>query len=84
MKNKFAHRITILNLKDKKMNIAQEQKQRMADIRRLMNIEREYYEVYGYKPTFEEFYSLYTQGALHLTDEAEDTIIRLAEAKGLR
>ena len=66
------------------MNITQEQKQRMADIRRLMNIEREYYEVYGYKPTFEELYCLYTQGALPLTDEAENTIIRLAEVKGLR
>ena len=62
----------------------QEQKQRIADIRRLINLEREYYEVYGYKPTFEEFYSLYTQGALRLTDQAEDMIIRLAEAKGLR
>ena len=62
----------------------QEQKQRIADIRRLINLEREYYEVYGYKPTFEEFYSLYTQGALRLTDETEDMIIRLAEAKGLR
>ena len=62
----------------------QDQKQKIANILRWMNIEREYYEVYGYKPTFEEFYSLYTQGALHLTDEAEDTIIMLAEAKGLR
>ena len=70
--------------KDQKMNIAQEQKQKIANILRWMNLEREYCEVYGYKPTFEEFYNLYTQGALHLTDEAEDTIIRLAEAKGLR
>ena len=62
----------------------QEQKQKIANIRRWMNIEREYCEVYGYIPTFEEFYSLYTQGSLHLTGEAEDTIIMLAEAKGLR
>ena len=64
--------------------MTQEQKQKIADIRRLMNLEREYCEVYGYRPTFEEFYSLYTQGALPLTDEAEDMIIRLAEVKGLR
>ena len=62
----------------------QDQKQKIVNIRRWMNIEREYYEIYGYKPTFEEFYSLYTQGALRLTDEEEDTIIMLAEAKGLR
>ena len=62
----------------------QDQRQKIADILRLMNLEREYYEIYGYKPTFEEFYSLYTQGALRLTDQAEDMIIRLAEAKGLR
>ena len=66
------------------MNITQDQKQKIADILRLMNLEREYYEVYGYRPTFEELYSLNRQGALPLTDEAEDMIIRLAEAKGLR
>ena len=53
-------------------------------MRRLINLEREYAEVYGYKPTLEEFYNLYTQGELPLTDEAEDMIIRLAEVKGLR
>ena len=62
----------------------QEQQQKIADILRLTNLERKHYEVYGYKPTFEEFYSLYKQGALPLTDEEEDMIIRLAEAKGLR
>lgn len=61
-----------------------QKQQRIADIRRLMNLEREYAEVYGYKPTFEEFYNLYTQGELPLTDEAEDMIIRLAEEKGLK
>lgn len=64
--------------------MTQEQKQRLADIRRLMNLEREYCEVHGYKPTIEEFYSLLAQGEILLTDEAEDMIIRIAEEKGLR
>ena len=61
--------------------MTQEQKQKIADMQMLINLEREYSEVYGYTPTVEEFHNLYTQGELQLTEQAEDMIIRLAEGK---
>ena len=65
------------------VKMTQEQKQKIADMQMLINLEREYSEVYGYTPTFEEFHNLYMQGELQLTDHAEDMIIRLAEEKKL-
>lgn len=37
-----------------------------------------YEKEFGYKPSYHELYSLYTQGALVLTDAQENELVKLA------